>query len=75
MQNVFQCADPSNCPGAATITGISIKAAEFANCSFSGFQKDGTTKLNPDQVISGSDIRVRCDWKTDNLKLLGGGVQ
>lgn len=75
MQNVFQCPDPANCPGAATVTGISIKAAEFAKCSFSGFKADGKTKLNPDQIVSGTDISVRCDFDTVQLKLYDEGVQ
>jgi len=67
----MQCADPANCPNATNVEGINIKAAEFASCSFNNPPKgdggDGSA-LNPGPIKSGTDIRIRCQWDTLQLK-------
>lgn len=71
---MLQCKDPSDCKGAVSITGISIKAAEFASCSFKGKDQNGK-EMNTEKIISGSDIYVRCDWEASQLKIVDGFLQ
>jgi hypothetical protein len=67
----MQCKDPSNCPDSVSIDGISIKAAEFASCSFKNpSEADGGdgSLLNKEVIKSGTDINIRCQWDTVQLK-------
>lgn len=70
VADVMQCANPADCPNAATITGLSIKAANFAQCSF--FDEDVTgalTKpLNTGNIVAGTDVMARCSWDTVSLE-------
>lgn len=67
VNDTIQCADPSSCPGATSVDGVSIKAADFAKCGFSGLDENDKP-LNPKNIIAGSDIKVRCDQ--DKVQLL-----
>jgi len=67
INDVIQCADPSNCPGATSVDGVSIKAADFAKCGFTGTDENGGP-LNPTSIVAGTDIKVRCEWDKVQLK-------
>jgi len=59
----MQCKDPSNCPDSTAVTGVNIKAAEFAECSFQNppaIEKE--TPLNVTRIKAGTDINIRCQW-------------
>jgi len=68
----MQCPDPANCPDSTAVTGVNIKAAEFAECSFSNPNEqpgDVPPKaLNTKVIKSGTDVKIRCQWDTVQLK-------
>jgi len=68
----MQCANPADCPNAVSVEGITIKAADFAKCSFTN-PDEKTNPLNPTTIVAGTDIRVRCDW--DKVSLEYGAIQ
>lgn len=69
----MQCKDPSNCPNSTSVTGIDMKAADFAKCSFEDGLQEKTKALNPKVITAGTDITVRCDW--DSVQLVYGAIQ
>lgn len=68
----MQCADPADCPNATSVDGLTIKAADYAKCSFTN-PNDDTPALNPKVVTAGTDINVRCEW--DSVSLDYGQIQ
>jgi hypothetical protein len=68
----MQCADPANCPNATSVDGLNIKAADYADCSFTGPDND-VPPLNPPTITAGTDINVRCQW--DSVSLKYGAIQ
>lgn len=70
VNDVMQCSNPADCPNAATITGLSIKAADFAQCSFFDEDVNGslTKPLNTGTIVAGTDVMARCSWDTLSLE-------
>jgi hypothetical protein len=70
VQDVLQCSNPAACPNAATVTGLSIKAADYAECSFFEEDKNGAqiTPLNKTTITAGTDIKARCSVDSSQLK-------
>jgi hypothetical protein len=63
----MQCKE-GKCPDSVAVTGINIKAAEFAQCSFKNPKDiEAETPLNPKSIKAGTDINIRCQWDTDML--------
>jgi len=52
----------------ATIKGISMKAADFAKCSFSDFA--GKDLNNPPVIRAGQDVKIWCSWDEVTMKLI-----
>jgi len=61
----MQCKE-GKCPDSVAVTGINIKAAEFAECSFKNPDND-VPRLNPKSIKAGTDINIRCQWDTEML--------
>jgi len=70
----MQCKDPLTCSDSAAVTGVNIKAAEYAECSFTNPpKKEAKTPLNPPVLKSGTDVFIRCQW--DPVSLNFGQIQ